>query len=96
MARMTHPVILTANHLTEGDAIWWTGCGWTRDIAAAALYVDEASAPLAEAAAHSEGVGAYAVAVDAARRPVLRREAIRADRAPSFAYLPDAGDREAA
>jgi hypothetical protein len=96
MPRETHPVVLTANHLTEGDAIWWTGCGWTRDIAAAALFPTAEEAPLAQAGAHPDGVGAYAVAVDAARRPVLRREAIRADREPSFAYLPDSRDREAA
>lgn len=98
MAKTSLPAALTANDLLEGDAVWWTGAGWSRDIAEAAVaetaeaaetLAAEAGAPAHEATV----VGPYLVEVRVsagAPFPTLRREAIRADRAPTFAYAPDA------
>lgn len=103
MAKSDTAAVLTASDLLEGDAIWWTGARWSRDIAEAAVAVDaEAHAALeTRAAAFGDAViGAYLVDVDLegpTPRPVLRREAIRADRAPTFAYAPAAAaERRAA
>ena len=96
MAKAFNPAVLTANALVEGDAVWWTGAGWSRDIAAAKVAeTPEAAAslealgktPLMEASA----VGPYLVEVDLASgrpEPLVRRERIRADRTPTFAYAP--------
>ncbi|RMF41637.1 MAG: DUF2849 domain-containing protein [Alphaproteobacteria bacterium] len=101
MARAQHPVILTAQDLIEGDAVWWTGTGWSRNLAHALVYNDPAAADAAEArlaAEESRVVGVYRVEVDPAPvpRPILRREAIRADGRPSFAYRPQGAARRAA
>ncbi len=98
MAKAFHPVVLTANALIEGDAVWWTGAAWSRDIARAKVAATPEAAeklaalgatPLMEASA----VGPYTVevALDGGRpSPLSRRERIRADRAPTFAYGADA------
>ncbi len=94
MARAFVPVVLTANDLVEGDAIWWTGADWSRALTQARIYTDEATVETAEGALSGEAlraVGIYRVEVEPAQtgtRPVLRREQIRADRRPSFDYLP--------
>lgn len=98
MAKKFIPSVLTANHLTEGDAVWWTGANWSRNIAEASVATSPAAASELEALGGSAGfeaevVGPYLVEVsdtDATPRPVVRREAIRADRNPTFAYGYDA------
>jgi hypothetical protein len=94
MAKAFQPAVLTANDLIEGDAVWWTGAAWSRDIASAKVAttpeaVEKLAAlgatPLMEASA----VGPYTVEValaGGAPSPISRRERIRADRAPTFAY----------
>ncbi|MFN3259213.1 MAG: DUF2849 domain-containing protein [Pikeienuella sp.] len=101
MAKPFTPVALTANDLLEGDAVWWTGEAWSPSVSAALIARDEAEAALlsARAADPAEGarvVGAYLVEFDQAGRPRLRREAIRADREPTFAYGAAAPLRDAA
>ncbi|MEL6234113.1 MAG: DUF2849 domain-containing protein [Pseudomonadota bacterium] len=105
MARRTLPVILTANDLMDGDAVWWTGAGWSRTIGLARRFESaKDAAPMLETLGQdSAAIGVYAVELDPdTDAPALRREAIRAAREPSFAYLPaaaqpqTAGRREAA
>lgn len=98
MAKAFQPQVLTANDLAEGDSVWLGAGGWVRDIRAARV----ATTPEALAALEAEGaaaeaadlvVGVYAVAVETGEAgpvPVSRRERIRADRAPTFAYAPEA------
>ena len=97
MAKAFLPAVMTANHLLDGDAVWWTGVGWSRDLSAAEIAAtpeDRAAlAALAEAPVHEAVVvGPYLVDVTTAAGapfPTVRREAIRADRAPTFAYAPE-------
>lgn len=99
MARSFVPVVLTANDLIEGDAVWWTGCGWSRDVSEAAVFAAEPEAAAAEAALAASGlevVGLYRVEVGPGPFPLLRREQIRAERRPTFAYAPAAALAEAA
>lgn len=35
MAKRFAPAVMTANDLLDGDAVWWTGAGWSRDLSAA-------------------------------------------------------------
>ena len=89
MSRIFTPVALTANDLLEGDAVWWTGAGWSRIVDEALIAADpEAAASLETLGARQGGavVGPYLVEIGEGRRPRLRREAIRADREPTFAY----------
>lgn len=93
MAKAFIPAALSANHLLEGDAVWWTGASWSRSIedALIARTKEEAEALLATGgAAEQEAhvVGPYLVdlAPGEVIRPLSRREAIRADREPTFAY----------
>lgn len=94
MAKRFSPSVLTANHLIEGDTVWWTGSEWTRDIAEASVAESPENAALLEALAEAPGVeaevvGPYLVEVTSgggAPRPIVRREAIRADREPTFVY----------
>ena len=97
------PSVLTANHLLEGDAVWWTGKEWSRDIRKADVIetAEDATTILemasTSAAFEAEVVGPYLVEIDAATyAPVVRREAIRADRAPTFAYIVEPDQRQAA
>lgn len=101
MAKAFVPLALTANDLVEGDAVWWTGAGWSRELRDALVAGDEAAKAALEAAAARPGlglevVGAYLVELGQDRRPLLRREAIRAEREPTFAYGADAPLRRAA
>lgn len=97
------PSVLTANHLLDGDAVWWTGREWSRDIwRADVIETAEDATTLLEMAAtcasfEAEVVGPYLVEIAVATRtPVVRREAIRASRAPTFAYIVEADHRQAA
>lgn len=103
MAKAFIPSVLTANHLLEGDAVWWTGKDWSRDIAKAEIIenYEDATTVLemaaTSAAFEAEVVGPYLVEVDMdTRAPIVRREAIRADRAPTFAYVAEPDQRQAA
>lgn len=89
MAKAFIPVALTANDLLEGDAVWWTGAGWSRRLEDAEVaHAPEVAAALEAAGAGQGGsvVGPYLVELGEDRRPRLRREAIRAEREPTFAY----------
>ncbi|KEP71071.1 DUF2849 domain-containing protein [Thioclava sp. BHET1] len=64
MARKFTPQVVSANHLIEGDTIWFDGSDWVRDItrARAAETAEEAEALLAQAQAGAEAhraVGLY-------------------------------------
>ncbi|MEX2518624.1 MAG: DUF2849 domain-containing protein [Paracoccaceae bacterium] len=103
MAKTFSPAILTANDLLDGDAVWWTGEAWSRAIGAALIAgtAEAAAALTAEAAspAHANAVvGPYLIDIEpgAAPRPRVRREAIRAEREPTFAYGEAAALRAAA
>jgi hypothetical protein len=94
MAKAFSPAILSAHDLLDGDTVWWTGSAWSRDIAAATVAADESAraemAAFASSATHElTVVGPYLVDVtleSGAPYPTVRREAIRADREPTFAY----------
>lgn len=67
MPKPFKPKVVTANHLLEGDAIYQTIDGWTRDVSEAELLTDEAHAELRliEAAQQTEiVVGAYLADMD--------------------------------
>jgi hypothetical protein len=50
-----------------------------------------------DATFEAEVVGPYLVEIDvASREPVVRREAMRANRVPTFAYIADPEQRQAA
>ena len=91
MAKKFIPSVLTANHLLEGDAVWWTGKEWSRDIAQAEVIgTSEDATTILEmastsAAFEAEVVGPYLVEIDVASfAPVVRREAIRAHALPQW------------
>ena len=103
MAKAFIPSVLTANHLLEGDAVWWTGKEWSRNIEnAEVIATAEDATTILEMASTSavfeaEVVGPYLVEIDTATiAPIVRREAIRADRAPTFAYIAKHDQRQAA
>ncbi|WP_445811392.1 DUF2849 domain-containing protein [Yoonia sp.] len=91
-ARFT-PKVVTANALLEGDAIWYTAQGtWTRDMAEAELFTDEAHADLrllqAKARA-SEIAGAYLADAQMGAdgpEPVHFREAFRTRGPSNYAH----------
>ena len=62
MAKPFTPKVITANALLEGDVIYQTATGWTRDLANAEVLTDEADADLRmiEASAQVDSVvGVY-------------------------------------
>ena len=68
------PKVVTANHLLEGDVIYQTLDGWTRDLTDAEVLTDEADADIRLLDAQSQPgviVGAYLadVALDDDGRP---------------------------
>ncbi|MEM9013297.1 MAG: DUF2849 domain-containing protein [Pseudomonadota bacterium] len=97
MPRSFQPSILTTQSLLDGDVLWWTGRAWSREIARAQVIEDAEEAArleaLASGPAHAaETVGAYLVEVsvaDGAPYPTVRREQIRAEESPTFAYRPE-------
>ena len=104
MAKTFKPVVLTANALEGGEAVWWTGAGWSPRFAEACPATSAEAAKMLETLGlaplfESLVVGPYLAEVqivDGALRPGSRREAIRADAEPTFDSLLGAGAREAA
>jgi hypothetical protein len=96
MAKPFTPQILTANDLIEGDVVFLSIAGWTRNAADARVATTaEQAATLADLGSQDEAqnrvIGAYLVDVTLASGapfPLLRREAIRADGGPTIAYCP--------
>ncbi|MCZ4258885.1 DUF2849 domain-containing protein [Sulfitobacter sp. G21635-S1] len=78
------PKVVTANALLEGDVIYMTADGWTRDLAEAEVLTDEADADLRLIEAQSQPgsiVGAYLADVtlqDGVPHPTHFREDFRA------------------
>ncbi|KZY06046.1 MULTISPECIES: DUF2849 domain-containing protein [unclassified Sulfitobacter] len=78
------PKVVTANALLEGDVIYQTATGWTRDLAEAEVLTDEADAELRLIDAMQQQdkvVGAYLadMKIDGGRpRPTHFREDFRA------------------
>ena len=100
--RVSGPVAITANRLSDGAVVHRTASGeWTEEIAAAQIFWSAGEAQIALKAAQAEGqkaVGAYVAPVDAsaaAAQPGNLREFIRA-RGPTFALPADGPDRAAA
>jgi tartrate dehydratase beta subunit/fumarate hydratase class I family protein len=76
------PFVLNANDLPTGDVVYWSGQGWTRDIAKAVL-VEEAEADALGKAAIAARlvVDAYRVEVTVGNKgpwPTRYREKVRA------------------
>ena len=84
MANAYSPKVVTANHLLDGDVIYQTETGWTRDLSHAEVLTDEAIADLRliEASQQtSEIVGAYLADItlqDGKPTPAHFREDFRA------------------
>ncbi|MEM7547325.1 MAG: DUF2849 domain-containing protein [Pseudomonadota bacterium] len=104
MAKTFHPAVLSAHDLLDGHAVWWTGSDWSPHIEAAHVAADTGARAALEATAaapahDAEVVGPYLVDVTLASGmpfPIVRREAIRADRQPTFAYGEQTRLRDAA
>jgi hypothetical protein len=86
------PKVVTANDLLEGDVIYQTATGWTRDLAAAEVLTDEADADLRLIEASQQTgrvVGAYLADIHPAPdgpRPAHFREAFRARGPSNYAH----------
>ena len=86
------PKVVTANALLEGDVIYLTATGWTRDLTQAEVLTDEADADLRliEASAQvDEVVGAYLANVevkDGIPHPTHFREEFRATGPSNYAH----------
>ncbi|WP_300018644.1 DUF2849 domain-containing protein [uncultured Roseobacter sp.] len=98
MPRAFTPKVVTANALLEGDVIYQTATGWSRDLAEAEVLTDEADADLRliDAAQQIDTVvGAYLADVDASGdtpKPTHFREDFRAKGPSNYAH----GKQEAA
>ncbi len=92
MAKPFTPKIVTANALLEGDVIYQTATGWTRDLAQAEVLTDEADADLRLIDASQQSadvVGAYLAEVDTSTdtpKPTHFREAFRAKGPSNYAH----------
>ena len=103
MAKAFQPMVLTANALEGGEAVWWTGAGWSPRFEDAKVAEAEPAARALDAVGAAPlfanvVVGAYLapVAQEAgAWVPGSRREAIRAAARPTFDYLLEAAPRHA-
>ena len=103
MAKPFSPVVLTANDLTGGHAVFLTAEGWAPEIAKAMVAVipDQAAELEALGARAIPGgavVGAYLVEVSldtGAPAPLSRREQIRATGRPTIPVGPEAESRAA-
>ena len=87
----THSYVLTANGLSSGDVVFWSGSSWDTSILAATFASgDSAIAELENVAVLQEAensvVGAYLVPMQSAFQPVAMRERQRLA-GPSIAYL---------
>lgn len=86
------PKVITANALIEGDVIYQTPFGWTRNLEEAEVFTDEAHAELRLIEAHAETahvVGVYLADVKldgAIPVPVHFREAFRATGPSNYAH----------
>ena len=92
MPKAFTPKVVTANALLEGDVIYQTLSGWTRDLAEAEILTDEAHADLRliEAAQQTgDVVGAYLADValtDDGPQPTHFREDFRATGPSNYAH----------
>ncbi|MBW4708597.1 DUF2849 domain-containing protein [Roseobacter sp. YSTF-M11] len=92
MAREFKPKVVTANALLEGDVIYQTASGWTRDLSQAEVLTDEADADLRLIDASQQTdlvVGAYLADVDASGatpKPTHFREDFRARGPSNYAH----------
>ena len=99
MPRPFTPKVITANALLEGDVIYQTPFGWTRQLEEAEVLTDEAHADLRliEASAQTgHVVGAYLadVTLDGATpQPAHFREAFRATGPSNYAHGKQASAR---
>jgi len=86
------PKVITANALLEGDVVYLTATGWTRDLANADILTDEADADLRliEASAQVDSVvGVYLADVkvtDGIPHPTHFREDFRAKGPSNYAH----------
>ena len=90
MSRRPVPQIVTGNDLRSGEVVFWTGAGWSTDLAQA-LVIDEPTAQQA-ALARAQGDGLLVVdpylAAVGKGGPVRLRERIRLT-GPTIAYAPE-------
>ena len=92
MAKPFTPKVVTANALLEGDVIYQTATGWTRDLAEAEVLTDEADADLRliDASAQQDlVVGVYLADVtlhDDTPHPTHFREDFRAKGPSNYAH----------
>jgi len=92
MSKPFSPKVVTANALLEGDVIYQTAKGWTRDLSKAEVLTDEADADLRLIEASQQFdkiVGAYLadVALEAhTPKPTHFREAFRAKGPSNYAH----------
>ena len=92
MSKPFTPKVVTANALLEGDVIYQTATGWTRELSKAEVLTDEADADLRliDAMQQSETVvGAYLAAVlvtDDGPQPAHFRETFRATGPSNYAH----------
>ncbi|MGC1495588.1 MAG: DUF2849 domain-containing protein [Sulfitobacter sp.] len=92
MAKPFTPKVITANALLEGDVIYLTTTGWTRDLAKAEVLTDEADADLRmiEASAQVDHVvGVYLADVNVENdipHPTHFREDFRAKGPSNYAH----------
>jgi len=98
MPKQFSPKVVTANALIEGDVIYQTATGWTRDLAEAEVLTDEADADLRLIEASQQRdkvVGAYLADVaptPKGPKPAHFREDFRA-RGPSNYFHGKQADR---
>ena len=92
MAKAFIPKVVTANALLEGDVIYQTATGWTRDLKDAEVLTDEADADLRLIDATQQAstvVGAYLADValeDDRPQPTHFREDFRAKGPSNYAH----------
>ncbi len=92
MPKQFTPKVVTANALIEGDVIYQTATGWTRDLAEAEVLTDEADADLRliEASQQTDKVvGAYLADVEPSPKgpkPTHFRENFRARGPSNYAH----------
>lgn len=92
MSRPFTPKVVTGNALLEGDVIYQTATGWTRDLAQAEVLTDEADADLRLIEASAQAgfvVGVYLAEVrieDGIPHPTHFREDFRARGPSNYAH----------
>ena len=92
MSKPFTPKVVTANALLEGDVIYQTATGWTRDLAQAEVLTDEADADLRlidASCQQASVVGVYLADValeDGVPHPTHFREDFRATGPSNYAH----------